>query len=267
MLARLIAQNSAPRWAPRSSLKTAPAPAATSARTTSPYGARWLPILGGTISSHAINVSLYPKLPYDPVKSFSPVALIGTNANVWWWAHRAPTKPLPGADRGGESQARQHLLRPAGNGTSQHLSGELYKSIAGLDMVHVPYRAAPAIQDVIGGQVPMMLTPAWWRCRSSKAAGARAGGDIQQTCCDAAQRPDDGRERRDGLRPAILAGDLCAPAGVPAPIPEPPADEVGKILKSPEIVERLGKLGMEASTMTPSSSLRSRWPRSPSGRK
>ena len=99
-------------------------------------------ILGGTISSHAINVSLYPKLPYDPVKSFAPVALIGTNANVLVVGAASPYKTVQELTAAAKAKPGSISFASAGNGTSQHLSGELYKGIAGLDMVHVPYKGS-----------------------------------------------------------------------------------------------------------------------------
>ena len=99
-------------------------------------------ILGGTISSHAINVNLYPKLPYDPVKSFAPVALIGTNANVLVVGAASPYKTVQELTAAAKAKPGSISFASAGNGTSQHLSGELYKGIAGLDMVHVHTKAA-----------------------------------------------------------------------------------------------------------------------------
>ena len=209
-------------------------------------------ILGGTISSHAINVSLYPKLPYDPVKSFSPVALIGTNANVLVVGASSPYKTVQELTAAAKAKPGSISFASAGNGTSQHLSGELYKSIAGLDMVHVPYKgSAPAIQDVIGGQVPMMFDT------SVVAMPFIESGKVRALAVTSSKRaatlPNVPTMAESGVTGYDLQSwqAIFAPAGVPAPILSRLQTEVGKILKSPEIVERLGKLGMEASTMTP----------------
>ncbi len=140
----------------------------------------------------------------------------------------------------------------AGNGTSQHLSGELYKLSAGLDLVHVPYKgSAPAIQDVIGGQVPMMFD-------TSVVAGPFIeSGKVRALAVTSAKRTSQLPNVPTMAESGVAGYDLqswqaiFAPAGVPAPILSRLQTEVAKILKSPEIVERLGKLGMEASTMTP----------------
>ncbi len=209
-------------------------------------------ILGGTISSHAINVSLYPKLPYDPVKSFAPVALIGTNANVLVVGANSPYKSVKDLTAAAKAKPGSISFASAGNGTSQHLSGELYKSIAGLDMVHVPYKgSAPAMQDVIGGQVPMMFDT------SVVANPFIESGKVRALAVTSAKRTPQLPNVPTMTESGVTGYDLqswqaiFAPAGVPAPILSRLQAEVAKILKSPEIVERLGKLGMEASTMTP----------------
>ena len=114
-------------------------------------------ILGGTISSHAINVSLYPKIGYDPVKSFEPITLIGTNPTVLVVNQASPYKTLQDVIAAGK--AKKPLTgASAGSGTSQHLSLELLKAKAGIDITHIPYKgSAPAIQDVMAGQVDMMF--------------------------------------------------------------------------------------------------------------
>jgi tripartite-type tricarboxylate transporter receptor subunit TctC len=114
-------------------------------------------IMGGTISSHSINASLY-KLSYDPLKSFAPITLIGTNANVLVVNPASPFKSVKELIAAAKAKPDSLSFASAGNGTSQHLSAELFKTMAGIDMVHIPYKgSAPAIQDVIGGQVPLMF--------------------------------------------------------------------------------------------------------------
>ncbi|MBL8310725.1 MAG: tripartite tricarboxylate transporter substrate binding protein [Burkholderiales bacterium] len=209
-------------------------------------------LLGGTISSHAINVSLYPKLPYDPIKSFAPIALIGTNANVLVVGANSPYKSVKDITDAAKAKPGSISFASAGNGTSQHLSGELYKLSAGLDLVHVPYKgSAPAIQDVIGGQVPMMFD-------TSVVAGPFIeSGKVRALAVTSAKRTSQLPSVPTMAESGVAGYDLqswqaiFAPAGVPAPILSRLQTEVAKILKSPEIVERLGKLGMEASTMTP----------------
>ncbi|MEO7252810.1 MAG: tripartite tricarboxylate transporter substrate binding protein [Casimicrobium sp.] len=209
-------------------------------------------ILGGTISSHAINVSLYPKLPYDPVKSFAPIALIGTNANVLVVGAASPYKTVQELTAAAKAKPGSISFASAGNGTSQHLSGELYKSLAGLDMVHVPYKgSAPAIQDVIGGQLPMMFD-------TSVVAGPFIqSGKVRALAVTSAKRtpqlPNVPTMAESGVPGYDLVSwqGIFAPAGTPPEILHRLQAEVAKVIKSPEIQERLGKLGMDPSTLTP----------------
>ena len=209
-------------------------------------------LLGGTISSHAINASLYPKLPYDPQKSFAPITLIGSNANVLVVNASSPYKNVKDLVAAAKAKPGTLAFASAGNGTSQHLSGELFKSLAGLDIVHVPYRgSAPAIQDVIGGQVPMMFD-------TSVVAGPFIeSGKLRALAVTSGKRTSQLPNVPTMAESGVTGYDVVswqaifAPAGTPAPIIQRLHAEIAKIIKSPEISERLTKLGMEPSGMTP----------------
>lgn len=115
-------------------------------------------ILGGTISSHSINVSLYSKLDYDPVKSFTPVAMLGSGPLVLVVPASSPYKTLN--DVLAASKARSGGLSSAspGNGTSPHMALELLAYQSGVKFTHVPYKGSgPAVQDVVGGQLDALL--------------------------------------------------------------------------------------------------------------
>lgn len=115
-------------------------------------------ILGGTISSHAINVSLYPKLGYDPIKSFTPITLIGTNPLVLVVPANSPYKSLKDVLEASQKKSGGLSSASAGAGTSQHLALEMLAWKSGVKFTHVPYKGSgPAIQDVMGGQVDMMF--------------------------------------------------------------------------------------------------------------
>ncbi|MFM8918880.1 MAG: Bug family tripartite tricarboxylate transporter substrate binding protein, partial [Limnohabitans sp.] len=115
-------------------------------------------LLGGTISSHAINVSLYPKLGYDPVKSFTPVYLYGTNPVVLVVAANSPYKTMRDLLNAAKANPGKLSGASAGNGTSQHLAQELLAFKGDVKFNHIPYKgSAPAIQDVMSGQVDFMF--------------------------------------------------------------------------------------------------------------
>lgn len=117
----------------------------------------------GTVASLGTNVSLHKKLPYDPVKDFAPVTLVATQ-NLMLVIHPSvPARSVKELVRFAKSQSGDLSFASAGNGTGSHLSGELFKQLAGVDIVHIPYKGvAPAMVDVISGQVainfPSILT-------------------------------------------------------------------------------------------------------------
>ena len=120
-------------------------------------------ILGGTISSHAINVSLYAKLDYDPVKSFTPVAMLGSGPLVLVVPASSPYRTLADVLAASKAKAAAGGLTSAspGSGTSNHMALELLGYQTGVKFTHVPYKGSgPAVQDVIGGQVDMMFDTA-----------------------------------------------------------------------------------------------------------
>ena len=113
-------------------------------------------IMGGTISTHAINASLYKTLPYDPVKDFTPITLIARVPNLLVVNPDVPAKNVKELIALMKANPSKYTFASSGNGTSQHLSGELFKSMAGVDMQHIPYKGSPAaLQDVVSGQVTM----------------------------------------------------------------------------------------------------------------
>ncbi|MEO8487942.1 MAG: tripartite tricarboxylate transporter substrate binding protein [Betaproteobacteria bacterium] len=209
-------------------------------------------ILGGTISSHAINVSLYPKLPYDPITSFQPITLIGTNPNVLVVNAASPYKSVQDITAALKAKPGSLSYASAGNGTSQHLSAELYKFIAGVDMVHIPYKGSgPAIQDVIGGQVPMMFD-------TSVVAGPHIeSGRLRALAVTSGKRAPSMPNVPTMAESGVPGYDVVswqavfAPAGTPKPIVDRLHAEIAKILKEPEVQERLAKLGLDPSGMTP----------------
>jgi tripartite-type tricarboxylate transporter receptor subunit TctC len=115
-------------------------------------------ILMGTISTHAMSVGLYRTLPYDPITDFAPVSGVATSPNLLV-AH--PSKGIPDvANLITRAKAQPGVLTygSGGNGTSSHLAGELFKSLAGVDLLHVPFRStAPAATAVLAGQVDLMF--------------------------------------------------------------------------------------------------------------
>jgi tripartite-type tricarboxylate transporter receptor subunit TctC len=117
-------------------------------------------LMMGTVGTHAINTSLYEKLPYDPVKSFTPIAIVAM-APVAVVVHPSlPVKTLADLVKLAKEKPGTLNYASAGAGTPGHLTGELFKAAAGIDIVHVPYKgSAPGVTDLVAGQVQIMFDP------------------------------------------------------------------------------------------------------------
>jgi tripartite-type tricarboxylate transporter receptor subunit TctC len=207
-------------------------------------------ILGGTISSHAINVSLYPNMPYDPVRDFVPIALIGTLPNVLVVNAHSPYKTV--ADVVAAAKAKQQLsFSSSGAGTSQHLSGELFKNLAGIDVLHVPYKgSAPSMQALLGDQVTMCFENILSCIPLIQAGKLRALGVTSMT--RASGLPDVPTLNEAGLAGFEIVSwqAVFAPAATPAPVVDQLSNTVQQILREPEVKAKLLGLGLEPSTMT-----------------
>ncbi len=211
-------------------------------------------LLGGTVSSHAINVSLYPKLGYDPIKSFSPLTLIGTNPVVLVVAANSPYKTLKDVLAAAKGKQGGLSSASAGTGSSQHLAVELLAYKSGVKFTHVPYKGSgPAIQDVIGGQVDMMFDT------TVVAAPHIQSGKLRAIAVTSPQRlasmPDVPTVAESGV--AELKDfqvqswqAIFVPAGTPAPIVTRLHDEIRKILAQPDMQTRLKGFGMEPADLS-----------------
>ena len=115
-------------------------------------------LLMGTVGTHAINPSLYAKMPYDHVKDFAPVVLVASVPNVLVVTPSLPVQSVAELVAYAKANPGKLNFASSGSGTSIHLSGELFKTTAGVQIVHVPYKgSAPALTDLVGGQVHLMF--------------------------------------------------------------------------------------------------------------
>jgi len=111
--------------------------------------------------ANTVNASLYAKMPYDVTKDFAPVVLMGTSANILVVHPSLPVRSVKDLIAFAKSRPGQLTYASSGNASSNHLSGELFKLLAGVDIVHVPYKGGgPAITDTLGGQVPVLILTA-----------------------------------------------------------------------------------------------------------
>lgn len=209
-------------------------------------------LVGGTISSHAINVSLYPKMPYDPVKHFQPVALIGTLPNVLVVNADSPWKSVDDVIAAARARPAAISYGSSGNGTSQHLAGELFASTSGVKLLHVPYKGSgPAVQALLGKQVDLLFensVAAMPMIQSGKFRALATTGGRRS-----AQLPDVPTMAESGLKGYEIVSwqAIFAPAGTPMPIVNRLAADIGKIIQEPEMRNRLMGLGIEPSGAGP----------------
>jgi len=209
-------------------------------------------LLLGTIASHAINPALQPRMPYDAAKDFAPVMLLGSIPNVLLAG--PATKVASVGELVAQAKASPGALAfaSAGNGTSQHLSGETFKLLTGTDLIHVPYKgSAPAIQDVIGGQVPFSFETALVALPYIQSGKVRA---LAVTSARRAQvLPGTPTMAEAGVAGFDVASwqALYAPAGTPGAIVHRLNAELARIVAEPAIKAKLDALGLEYSPNSP----------------
>ena len=203
-------------------------------------------IMGGTISTHAINASLYKNLPYDPVKDFVAITLIARVPNMLVVNPAVPAKDVKELIALLKANPNKYSFASSGNGTSQHLSGELFKAMSGTDMQHIPYKGSPpALQDVMGGQVTMTfdnITTAWPLAKAGKLRALAV-----TTAKRSSVAPEVPTLAESGL-PGFEVGSwqgVFAPAGTPPEIVKRLNAEIVKALNLPDVREKLSGLGAE----------------------
>ena len=205
----------------------------------------------GNAGSHGINAAIYRKLSYDVVRDFTPVALFCTAPNVMVASPALPVKTL--AEFIAYARANPGRLNYAsgGVGSSSHLSGELLKSMTGIDMTHVPYKGAtPAVAAVLSGEAALMIgnLPPW----SGHLKGGRGRALGVTTTTRHASLPDLPAlaETLPGFETVAWFG-LLAPAATPKPVIERINREVNTILAQDDVRQRLANLGCDAAPGSP----------------
>jgi tripartite-type tricarboxylate transporter receptor subunit TctC len=203
-------------------------------------------LLIGTSSTHGVNSAVNPKLPYHPVKDFAPVVLLATTP---WMLIVNPSLPVTTpAELVAYAKKNPGKLNYAsyGRGSSNHLATELLKSMAGIEVVHVPYKgSAPALVDLIGGQVHFMLDT------YSTSAPHVDSGKVRLIGVTSAERVDFAPKAptvaESGV-PGYATGAffaIWAPANTPAPVVERLNRELNAVLKESAVRERLVKMGFD----------------------
>jgi len=199
----------------------------------------------GVTGSHAINASLYSKMPYDPVADFVAISQVAVVPNVLVVHPSVPVKNLAELVALAKKEPGKLNYASLGNGTAAHLGMEMLKSDAGVDITHVPYKgSAPAVSDLLAGQVQMMVDGLPSALPHIKAGKLRA---IALTSLRRAPSLPDLptiAETYPGFYADAWSG-LFAPRGTPQPVVDKLSAEVQRILKLPDVREKLVALGAE----------------------
>ena len=209
-------------------------------------------VVMGSSPTHAIAPSLYPQLPYDPVRDFTAVTLVGTVPNVLVVHPSLAAKNVKELIALAKASPGRLNFASAGNGTSQHLSGELFKTLAGVDMVHVPYKGtAPAMVDLIAGQVQLAFD------NVTTIVPYIQAGKLRALAVTPAKRsailpdvPTVAEAGVPGYEASVWFG-VFAPAGTPQPVIARLHAEILKALNTADLRARMVAMGTDISGMGP----------------
>ncbi|AVS71721.1 LacI family transcriptional regulator [Paracidovorax avenae] len=206
----------------------------------------------GTVGTHAINAALYRKMPFDPVKDFAPLTRVANVPNLLVANPAQPFKTVQKLIAYAKANPGKINFGSSGSGSSIHLSGELFKSMAKVDMQHVPYKgSAPAVTDLLGNQIAIMFD------NMPSAIQHVRSGRLRAIAVTTARRspelPDVPTIAESGV-PGYEATSwfgMFAPAATPAPVVAQLNATIVKVLAQPDIRKKLAEQGAEAAGETP----------------
>ncbi len=199
----------------------------------------------GTVGTHSINGALYSKMPYDMVRDFTPVAHVASAPNLLVVTNDLPVKTVPELITYMKANPNKLSFGSPGIGTSVHVSGELFKSLTGTSMQHVPYKGRQfAIPDLVGGQIQVMFDNMPSALPMAKEGKIRALA--QTTAKRSAAAPDvpTVAESVPGFE-ATTWFAVFAPAGTPKDVIAKVNTEMQRVFKLPEVADKLKTLGLE----------------------
>ncbi len=209
-------------------------------------------ILEGALSTHAVNISLYGKLPYDPIRDFAPISLVAVTPNVLVLNAATPFNTVPELIAYAKANPGKLSFGSGSNGSAGHLAGELFKTEAHVDMVHIPYKgAAPALQALLAGDTQLMFDNL-----ANSMQQVRAG-KLKAVAVTTAKRSPLVPELPTLSETGLPGFDIytwwgfMAPAGTPKDIIAKWNGEVTRILGTPEMKAFFAQQGAETAPTTP----------------
>jgi tripartite-type tricarboxylate transporter receptor subunit TctC len=206
----------------------------------------------GSIGTHAVNVSLFSKLPYDPVRDFTPVALVMEADGLLVLHPSVPVRSVKELIALAKTRPGQIAYASAGNGTASHLAGELFKLTAKIDLVHIPYKGnVPAITDLVGGQTSLLfatMPTVMPMVQAGRLKALAVTGAVRSPA--APELPTIAETGLPGFEVTNWIG-LFAPAGTPREIVSRLNAEANRTMQQPEIRTRLTNEGAKFTARTP----------------
>jgi tripartite-type tricarboxylate transporter receptor subunit TctC len=209
-------------------------------------------LLMGAVATHAINPTLYPSIPYNAEKDFIAVTQLAATPNVLVLNPGVPAGTVAEFIKLAKSQPGKLNFGSGSTGSAGHLAGELFKSLAGVDMAHIPYKgAAAAMQDLIGGRVELMFD------NLASSLAQVKGGRVKALAVTTAKRsmlaPDLPTIAESGLPGFDISTwfGIFVPAGTPRPVVERLHAEFTRALAAPDVREKMLNLGAEPVGSTP----------------
>jgi tripartite-type tricarboxylate transporter receptor subunit TctC len=197
-------------------------------------------------SSYAVNPSLYGKLPYEPTKAFTPIAVLALFPNVLVVTPSFPVHDVKELIAQAKAKPGSIAFASSGNGSAQHLSGELFRQKTGVEMTHIPYKGGgPAMNDVMGGQVPTFFANMASSLPQIKAGKLRALAITGARRSPALPEVPTMAEAGVPGYEVYEWNAIFAPAGTPPAVLSRLADAIAKAAQSPEFRERVSSLGGE----------------------
>jgi len=206
----------------------------------------------GALSTHAVNPHLFSKMPYDALKDFAPVSLVAITPNVLVLNPNVNANSVKEFIALAKANPGKYAFASGSNGSAGHLAGELFKTLAGIDIVHVPYKGgAPAMQDLLGGQVQFMFD------NLANSMQQIRTGKLKAFAVTTAKRSALAPELPTMAEVGVTGFDISTWYGVVAPAGTPPEivrklnAEIVKMLGSDDMREKLKVQGAEAAPDTP----------------
>jgi tripartite-type tricarboxylate transporter receptor subunit TctC len=203
-------------------------------------------------TSHATNPAMHAKLPFDSVRDFAPISLLSQQPNIWLVHPSLPVKNIKELIAYAKARPGQLNFASSGSGGSQHLAGELLKSMTGVDMVHIPYKGSPpALIDLLAGRVSVMtstMPPALPHVKTGKVRVLAVTSSKRSAALP--EVPTVAESGVPGYE-AIAWQALLAPARTPPPVIARVNTEFVRVLKQPDIIAKLTDQGYDVVASSP----------------